>query len=135
MTRVKLFWTFCMVVVVSTNLFAQLPSRRPWIDTLTAWSDYSTTFFSRLRLPERDYRKFIRRDLQRRGYANVLSSLLDGDGLSALLSFVRTKLQLEYSLDHYPIFYRTPKGELLVIPEDWSFPADPWKKDTLVFTK
>jgi hypothetical protein len=95
--------------------------------------------------PELEARKYRRRQLQQQGYAEVLQALLEGDGVSALMSWLRTTLQLEYSLPHRPlyVYVRPPEtrrdtslagrmmsssGGYIQIPlrEDRSFPVDPW---------
>ena len=72
-------------------------------------------------------RKTVRRKFQRAGYANTLHDVLAFDAVGALLSFIRTRLQIEYSLPHNTIWFRTDAGVLMPLPEDWTFPADPWK--------
>jgi hypothetical protein len=76
--------------------------------------------------PEFRERKKIRREFQRAGYANMLHDILSLDGLGALLSFIRTRLQIEYSLPHNTIYFPDVRGNLWPLPEDWTFPADPW---------
>ncbi len=71
-------------------------------------------------------RKKTRREFQRAGYVNILSDILALDAVSALLSFIRTRLQIEYSLPHHTIYFRTDTGALWPLPEEWEFPADPW---------
>jgi hypothetical protein len=95
--------------------------------------------------PELEARKHRRRFLQQQGYAEVLHELLAGDALSALLSWLRSSLQLEYSLPQRPLYLyvRPPAsrrdtslaGRMLpssggpvpiLLQEDRAFPADPW---------
>ncbi len=79
-------------------------------------------------------RRRIRRDMQRKCYTNVLSAAYAQDGLSALLSFLKGKLLIEFSISHrqiVPLVPRRENGEKLWdIPEidDWTFPANPWEK-------
>jgi hypothetical protein len=103
---------------------------------------------STLTSPELEARKERRRQLQQQGYAEVLHELLAGDGVSALMSWLRIMLQLEYSIPQRPlyVFVRPPEtrpdtslaGRMLPPPggpiplrlnEDRSFPADPWLPD------
>ncbi|HLB01375.1 MAG TPA: hypothetical protein VJO14_08315 [Bacteroidota bacterium] len=76
--------------------------------------------------PEYYDRKKTRREFQRTGYMNMLHDILALDAVSALLSFIRIRLQIEYSLPHYTIYFRTVTGGLMPLPEDWTFPEDPW---------
>jgi hypothetical protein len=97
--------------------------------------------------PELEARMDCRRQLQQQGYAEVLHELLNGDALSALLSWLRTSLQLEYSIPQRPLYVfvrprEVPRDtslagrmlpaftEPIPIPlyEDRSFPADPWSR-------
>jgi hypothetical protein len=97
--------------------------------------------------PEMEHRKKMRRELQQNGYAGVLRDVLDGDGLSGLLSAVRMKAQIEYSLPHHTLFvYLKPVAAArrdstlpgfftmgggpveFALHDDWTFPVDPWQK-------
>lgn len=96
--------------------------------------------------PDMERRKMLRRELQQKGYADVLRDVLDGDGLSGLLSAVRVKAQIEYSLPHHtlyvylrptavarrdstlPGFFTMGGGPIeFALYDDWTFPADPWE--------
>ena len=127
------FGILCLTVFVSASVVAQTPSSEAWLDSLTKLSDYTPALLARLYIPLREHRKSIRRDFQRRGYANVLLNVIEQDGFSALISFIKMKLQTEYSLDHSPIAYRISRKQVEIVPEDWSFPVDPWKRDENVF--
>jgi hypothetical protein len=95
--------------------------------------------------PELEARKNRRRLLQQQGYTEVLHELLAGDGLSALLSWLRTSLLLEYSLPQRPLYLYvrpptsrrdtslaarmlpTSSGPIPIpLHEDRAFPVDPW---------
>jgi hypothetical protein len=97
--------------------------------------------------PELEARKARRRLMQQRGYADILHHVLRRDGLSALISSARLTSQLEYSLPRntlmlyipvrrppvrdstLPPFYSFSSGPMGVpLPEDRSFPEDPWKR-------
>ena len=101
-----------------------------------------------LSTPESKRRKQERREVQRHGYTSTLLQVVRQDGISALIAYARMRLQIEYSLDQAPIYYKAsaefpggPSSALLqsytfgsepvyiAIPEDWSFPRDPWKKE------
>jgi hypothetical protein len=100
---------------------------------------------STLSSPELEERRSRRRELQKQGYTEVLHELLAGDGVTALMSWIRITLQLEYSIPQRPLylFVRPPEtsrdtslaGRLfpssvgyvrIILQEDRSFPADPW---------
>jgi hypothetical protein len=98
--------------------------------------------------PEFERRKMVRREFQRRGYAGMLSRVLDHDGLGALLCCTRITAQIEYYLPHNTLYVTVPivappqketripgfysfSSPPMAIPliEDRSFPADPWKRN------
>ncbi len=95
-------------------------------DTTALIGKYIAEHIQEFATPEFHARKKIRREFQRTGYTNVLHDVLALDAVSALLSFIRTRLQIEYSLPNNTIFFRTDAGALMPLPEDWKFPADPW---------
>jgi hypothetical protein len=99
--------------------------------------------------PELEGRKARRTRLQREGYAEVLQGLLAGDDITALLSWIRTRTQLEYSIPSRQlyVFVYPPAakrdtslaarmlpqgGEPIAIPlyDDRSFPIDPWQRQS-----
>ena len=79
--------------------------------------------------PEYYQRKQALRSFQQRGYAEVLINTLEQDGLSALISYLKMVLQIEYSLNHAPVYYVTKAGELVELPIDYDVPEDPWRKE------
>lgn len=89
---------------------------------------------SKLTSPALEHRKQVRREMQRGGYSNILSDVLMNDGSSALISYVKTKIQIEYSISHRPLLIIIPiergEGKTWSIPlqDNWTFPANPWKK-------
>ena len=80
--------------------------------------------------PEYYTRRDILRFYQRRGYADILSQLSHQDILSAIIDYVRMQLQIEYSLNHEPIYCTYQDGSYLVLSLDWVYPVDPWKRDS-----
>jgi len=116
------------------------------------WDSLSSGFRSevrRLTSPQLEKRKAARLELQRRGYVNTLAGVISADGLDALLAFVRSRLQLEFSLPHEPIAMEFPlvgpddiprnargfvslgQGTFsITLADDWTFPVDPWEKRT-----
>lgn len=95
-------------------------------DTTVSIGEYIAEHIEEFATPEFNARKKIRREFQRTGYTNILHDVLVLDAVSALLSFIRTRLQIEYSLPNNTIYIRTDTGALMPLPEDWKFPADPW---------
>jgi hypothetical protein len=105
--------------------------------------------YAGLSSPELVHRTALRREVQQRGYVSVFHDLLAGDGIGALISFLRLNAQLDFHLPHNTlvVYARVKQPELqtwekrlpgttgapgppVAIPlyEDLSFPIDPWSK-------
>lgn len=69
------------------------------------------------------------RRFQREHYAAMLLQHRKGDGVAELFAYIRMRLRLELSLNHTPITFRNAQGALIPLPQDWSFPADPWQRE------
>jgi len=95
-------------------------------DTSLSIDRYILAHLDAFETPELRARKAQRRKFQRAGYANVLHDVLALDAAGALLSFIRCRLQVEYSLPHNTIYFQDTNRTLWPLPEDWTFPADPW---------
>jgi hypothetical protein len=80
----------------------------------------------RFATPEYLHWKASLRSFQREHYASILMHVRKGDAGGALLSYLRMKLRLEFSMNHKPITFRNARGEEIPLPQDWSFPRDPW---------
>lgn len=90
---------------------------------------------SELTSPQLEERKRIRRKMQQNGYAIVLTDVVAGDELNAIISYLKTRLHIEYAISHQPLSLRIRiergEGKVWDIPlhDDWTFPRDPWKKE------
>jgi hypothetical protein len=106
-----------------------------------------------LSTPKLEERKHLLRSFQRRGYSSILAEVLHSDGFSALTSYLRTRLQIDYSISHelvmvdisarheLPTDFLRRSKTTIVLPTrprqpimtgldiDWSFPAEPWKRE------
>lgn len=108
-----------------------------------AYREASRTFTT----PELERRMAARRAVQRNGYCASLAGVLRRDAVDALFSYLRMRLQLEFSLPHDQLFAYVPSryvvealpgvppvvgapNAMTVVPlsEDRSFPQDPWKR-------
>jgi hypothetical protein len=97
--------------------------------------------------PQLEERKATRRLFQQRAYAEILEKTLASDGLGALIAYLRAQLRLEFFLprntlftyirinaparrDNLPgkLFQQETGPYAIPLPEDRSFPADPWSK-------
>ncbi len=89
---------------------------------------------SKLTSPALEARKKARQTMQRQCYTNVLMDASMNDGFSSVLSYIKGKLQIEYSISHRPIIIQIPieggEGRTydVALSDDWTFPANPWKK-------
>lgn len=95
-------------------------------DTGANLGKYIAEHIDEFATPEFYERKQNRRKFQRAGYTTILRDVLAFDAVGALFSFIRTRLQIEYALPHNTIYFRTVSGGIMPLPEDWTFPADPW---------
>lgn len=111
-----------------------------------------------LSTPKLEERKHLLRSFQRRGYSSTLTEVLRGDGFTALTSYLRTRLQIEYSLSHEPVMVdisardeqptqsdslshflhskrtmmlpaRQRQPIMIGLDIDWTFPEDPWARE------
>lgn len=105
------------------------------------------TAVASLSTPELKRRNAMRRMLQRQTYTEILEQSLRDDGLGALLAYLKGMLQLEFSLPRNTLYYYVPMADpayrdtlpgtffrassgpfVIPLPEDRSFPEDPWKE-------
>lgn len=96
------------------------------MDTLQTETEFILSHLDQYSTPQYlRWKKEIRAFWQHH-YSSMLLDVRRGDGLGALLAYLRMKMQLEFSLDHTPICYETPLHSMIPLPQDWTFPADPW---------
>jgi hypothetical protein len=108
--------------------------------------------------PKLEERKHLLRSFQRKGYSSVLAEVMRGDGFTALTLYLRTRLQIEYSISHELVMAdisawhgqpiqsdslsnllrskptvllpARPREPMMIgLDIDWSFPEDPWKHE------
>jgi hypothetical protein len=92
-------------------------------------------------------RRATRRMYQQRSYAELMRHTLASDGLGALIAYSRAELRLEFFLPRNTIYtyvpvsvpdphdslpgrlYQPRSGPIAIpLPEDRTFPADPWSR-------
>ena len=95
---------------------------------INPWT-YIYTHIDEFACPEYYERRDLLRTFQKKGYACILSKLCLQDGLSAIIDYVRLQLQVDYSLNHQPVYCKYSDGSELPLSLDWKFPSDPWKRD------
>jgi hypothetical protein len=151
--------TFLRLLMMSVLLgslcrsLEQTPTERENVDSLQQEFLHA---FSRLTTPKLEEKKQLLLSHQRRGYANTLAEVICGDGFTALVSYLRARLQIEYSMSHELVMvdisarHTQPPDSLSLLPRnkptiilptrprqpmmigldiDWSFPEDPWKRE------
>lgn len=104
-------------------------------DTMDRLAQEFRTQLKTLTSPALEERRRTRAGIQRNGYANTLMNVLGQDAVAAAVAYARMKLLIEYAVSHRPLFISVPvaRGEgrmvALALIDDWSFPADPWKRE------
>jgi hypothetical protein len=129
---VRYNWPILAIALVISRFDAHAQSQSRSIQNWDSLAKVLNINISALTTPEFEQRKELRRSIQRKGYSNVLMDVLSHDAVSALVSFVKMRLHIEYSISHRPlsVYARTARGTFAIpLPDDWSFPADPWKKE------
>jgi hypothetical protein len=126
-----------VVILLGFKLIYSQPRKaneanRICLDSLQKISDYILLHIDEMAPPGYKKQKEIRRTFQQKGYTNILYNVLNQDGLSALISFLKVSLHIEYSMNHktYWIFPPIPRNgdPGIPFPDDWSFPPDPWRR-------
>lgn len=133
----RVLWFLIITLPAFAAFHAKAQEKSAAADTTINYDSLARIFSQRLAkisTPAYEQRRRLQREFQQRGYANVLMDVITLDGLSALASYVKTKLQIEYSLLHTTLFAyfsvpHTGKQVAIPLPEEWSFPEDPWKKE------
>ena len=124
---------------------AQVPSAQSDRENLDSLQREVRRAIASLSTPELEKRKELRREFQQRGYSEILSASLAGDGLGALLAYLRMALQLEFFLPRNTLMVYIPvsaperadstayvqrRSAPVAVPlvEDRSYPENPWKR-------
>lgn len=71
------------------------------------------------------WRNNLRR-FQQEEYASILFQVRRGDGMGSFVTYLRMALQLELTLNHEQITFRNAQQQEVALPQDWTFPRDPW---------
>ena len=127
------------VVLSGTNAaFAQRAdaprSMSQMLDSLQLLSDYIQEHLSEFTPAELKKQQEIRLSFQRQGYPNIVYDVMQQDGWSALVSYAKVHLFMEFSMEHKYFWIVTPIDneymhvEGILFPDDWSFSPDPWKR-------
>jgi hypothetical protein len=121
-------WILLTFMIVCSKSYSQQSPSWYFVDSLQSVGDYVQENFEKFVTPEYRERRQLLQSCQQRGYSAVLFDVLRRDGISAFLSYIKSTFQIEFSLNHAPLYGRTVNGGLLYLPFDWTFPDDPWKK-------
>jgi hypothetical protein len=140
--RSALIALFCLLTPLQPS-----GGEKPSADTARKGPQTFAEAVASLTSPALRERQVKRLELQRRGYSNILYDFARQDPLSALLSYARVLLQVEWHIPHttlyvfIPISYpRSREANLppvtgapsppMAIPlhDDWAFPENPWRE-------
>ena len=119
------------------SAFAQQESQAStskMLDSLQTMSQYILEHLSEFTPAELIKQQEIRTSFQRQGYPNIVFDVMQQDGLSALVSYVKVHLFMELSMEHKVFWIVSPiESEYIHVdgipfPDDWSFSHDPWKR-------
>ena len=154
--RIDLILIACLFLVSTSSSLEQASRINENADSLEHAFVHAVSKLSPKKLVER--RELVR-GYQRRGYASTLLDVLNINGTNAILSYLKTRLQIELSLPHEPIMVNISalpeassqtmtssnslprKGFSIILPSrpnqevwigvdiDWTFPTDPWKRE------
>ncbi|MEO8167528.1 MAG: hypothetical protein ABI623_04715 [bacterium] len=123
-----------IVAVIASSNVPSMKSQSLATRNLDSLARLYNTATSKLTSSALEERKRLRKEMQRTGYANVVMDIVGQNSFSALISFIKVKLLIEYSISHRPLTISVPiaggKGGYWVfaLPDDWRFPVDPWEK-------
>jgi hypothetical protein len=105
----------------------------PWLDSLKPFILYVLENIERTTPKELVVQKRQRNTFQREGYARVLRDLVSGDAAMALVSYIKMTLHIELTMEHKSFWIVRPDPARGIqgfpFPDDWSLPADPWKRE------
>jgi len=141
----------CLTIYAASVALGQPHRQKDRSDTLVSASFFP--ILSHAPAPQLEDRKRQLRMLQQNGYARILTQVIRDDGLMGLMAYLKTRLQIEYSISHEPVYVdiaarpETPQDSLFVrrrpsvmrffskpiapsmfgLNIDYRFPEDPWR--------
>jgi|WetSurMetagenome_2_1015567.scaffolds.fasta_scaffold520660_2 hypothetical protein len=103
-------------------------------DTSQTISSYISSHVSEFATPDFIKQKKTRSVFQQKAYCSTLFDAICSDGFAALLSYVKMDLNIEFGLVHktfvaYRVQLLSGGAITYYIPDNWEYPADPWKKE------
>jgi hypothetical protein len=143
----------CLTICATSVALGQPRREKGRSDTVVSTSLFP--LLSHTTTPQLEERKRQLRMLQQNGYARILTEVIRNDGLMALMVYLKTRLQIEYSISHEPVYVdiaarpETPQDSLFVrrrpsmmrffskpiapamfgLNIDYRFPEDPWRRE------
>jgi len=119
-----------LLILPGTRTPAQEFSTGKFLDTAMTQGEYIKLNLAKFITPEYVERFDRVRLIQRTGYASVMSEFVRHDAFGAIVDYIRMRLHSEYSLNTSEVTYPSQTQVLFVLPIEYSYPADPWKRET-----
>jgi hypothetical protein len=100
-----------------------------FVDTALTESQYILSHLAEM--SPRGYKEQLQtcNDFQRSGYANIAFEIDGGDGLLAFCQLLKTNLEIAFGMFHVDYAIRLSEEKKIPLPNNWDFPADPWKRE------
>jgi hypothetical protein len=119
-----------LLLLAGTRTSAQQFQTGKFLDTSITAEEYVKRNLGKFVTPEYVKRFNRMRLIQRTGYASVMSEFLRHDALGAVVDYVRMRLHFEYSQNTSAVTNPGETHYLLGLPIDYSYPDDPWKRES-----
>lgn len=119
-----------ILLQAGTQTSAQQFSPGKFIDTAMTREEYIKRNLGKFITPEYVKRFNRMRLIQRTGYASVMSEFVRHDALGAVVDYVRMRLHFEYSQNTSAVTHPSETHYVLGLPIDYSYPDDPWRKES-----
>jgi len=98
------------------------------VDTTLSPGEYFEAHLEKYACAEYFQRRDELKSYQQKEYFSILANICSRDPFSAIIDYLRMELQVEYSLNHNPIYCKDLGGYVLIFSLDWVYPRDPWKR-------
>jgi hypothetical protein len=130
MSFVRILLLMSLLILPGTRASAQQFSREKFLDSAMTQDEYIRLNLAKFITPEYVERHDRMRLIQRTGYASVKSEFLRHDAFSAIVDYIRMRLHSEYSQNTSAVTYPSQTHVLFGLPIDYSYPDDPWKRES-----
>lgn len=118
-----------LFLIVSLLHQEQTPTHTAAVDTAVQPGEFFDAHMDKYACAEYYERRAELKSYQQKEYFDILANLCSRDLLSAIIDYFRMQNQIEYSLNHNPVYCKDPGGYTIVFSIDWSYPRDPWERE------